>query len=80
MRIRELSRGDADLLADAFLAGVHRRGLRPGAMLAFSCPNSPLLLAAVFGCLHQLRLPIAGIRLTWTLNLHLSGPYRVVIC
>jgi hypothetical protein len=37
-------------------------------------------LTAVFGCLHPLRRPIAGILLTWTLNRPSSGPYPVVTC
>jgi acyl-CoA synthetase (AMP-forming)/AMP-acid ligase II len=54
----EVSRHDADLLAEAFLAGVRLRGLEPGSMLAFSCANSPSLLAAVFGCLRSGLAPV----------------------
>jgi long-chain acyl-CoA synthetase len=59
MRMFELSRRDADLLAESFLAGLLRRGLEPGTVLAFSCPNSPQLLAAVFGCLRAGYAPVA---------------------
>jgi long-chain acyl-CoA synthetase len=54
----DLSRRDADALAHAFLARVASRRVRPGAMLAFSCPNSPMLLAAVFGCLRAGYAPV----------------------
>jgi long-chain acyl-CoA synthetase len=54
----ELSRRDADLLAGAFLAGLRSRGIGPGAILAFSCPNSPSLLAALFGCLRAGIAPV----------------------
>lgn len=54
----QLSRREADVLAAAFVTGVHDSGPRPGAMLAFSCANSPLLLAAVFGCLRAGYAPV----------------------
>jgi acyl-CoA synthetase (AMP-forming)/AMP-acid ligase II len=58
MRMFELSRRDAELLAESFLAGLRGRDLAPGAVLAFSCPNSPRLLAAVFGCLRAGYAPV----------------------
>jgi long-chain acyl-CoA synthetase len=58
MRTFELSRRDAELLAESILAGLRGRGLAPGAVLAFSCPNSPRLLAAVFGCLRAGYAPV----------------------
>jgi long-chain acyl-CoA synthetase len=58
MSMFELSRRDADLLAESFLAGLRGRGVDPGAVLAFSCPNSTLLLAALFGCLRAGYAPV----------------------
>ena len=53
-----LSRRDADALAETFLGAMAVRGIGPGAWLAFSCPSSPALLAAVFGCLRAGYAPV----------------------
>jgi long-chain acyl-CoA synthetase len=54
----ELSRRHADRLAATVLSGLRDLGTAPGAVLAFSCPNSPELLAAVFGCLRAGYAPV----------------------
>jgi long-chain acyl-CoA synthetase len=54
----ELSRSEADRRAETFLASLRTRGIGPGAVLAFSCSNSPLLLASVFGCLRAGYAPV----------------------
>jgi acyl-CoA synthetase (AMP-forming)/AMP-acid ligase II len=54
----EIGRRDADLTARRVVTGLRERGIEPGAMVAFSCPNSPALLAAVFGCLRGGYAPV----------------------
>ncbi|WP_426244969.1 class I adenylate-forming enzyme family protein [Nocardioides sp. LHG3406-4] len=54
----ELDRPAAERLASGFLAGLHQRGIGSGAMVAFSSPNSPELLAAVFACLRARVAPV----------------------
>ena len=53
-----INRAEADVWGARFVAGLHSRGIRRGDRVAFSAPNSPQLLAAIFGCLRAGIAPI----------------------
>ncbi len=53
-----IDRAEADRMAVRFVAGLRSQGVQPGERVAFSAPNSPELLAAIFGCLRAGFAPI----------------------
>ena len=53
-----IDRAEADQMAERFVAGLKAQGARPGERVAFTAPNSPELLAAIFGCLRAGFAPV----------------------
>ena len=56
--VPELSAKDAETRGRRFVRAIANRGVAPRSRIAFSAPNSPELLAAVFGCLRAGYAPI----------------------
>ena len=54
----ELTSGDADARARAFVARLLEREVRPGTTVAFTAANSPELLTGIFACLRAGYAPV----------------------